>query len=1438
MSFEPIDPKLPLASIEPDIQAYWKNEDIFKRSIAQRKKTHGEKKEYTFYDGPPFATGLPHYGHILAGTIKDVIGRYQTMKGMIVERRFGWDCHGLPIENIIEKEQNITDHKQITENLGVEKFCELCRSAVQRYTEDWRKTVERMGRFVDMDHDYRTMDPEFMESIWWAFSELYKKEYIYKGYKPMHICPRCVTTLSNFEVTQGYADRTDMSVVMTFPLEEDPNTVLLAWTTTPWSLPGNLWLLVSPTIEYSQVKLNDSPTVYICAKKLIEPLFKGKEYTVLDDINADQLVGKRYVPLFSYFIDTIIPSSVKSGSAFTYGQKCFTILLDDHDEVTDTEGTGIVHLTNSHGEDGYRIAKQLGVDVLHHVNIDGTFKPEIEFLQGVKVKPEGADPMSTDKLVLQELKRLGRYFSSYTYDHSYPHCWRCDTPLLNYATSSWFVAIENIKEQMLQNKQQTTWVPSHLRDGRYGNWLENARDWAISRNRFWGTPLPIWQAPDGTLETIGSRDELMSKEKLRFTKVTILRHGESEGNVANILQGTAPGTNLTQAGHSQAEATAQFLAKGTVDVIYCSPFARTLQTAEHIAAATGAEIIVDERLIERQFGPYEGQDHNLGEKRIEIARQKGLGFNHPELLDYIEGIEPHHSVAERFAEFMRTTLEKHRSEHVVIVTHGSLVGSAPLFFTTEKASKIANYPDPTYAQPHTYFWDHKLGAQMDLHKHRIDDITWQVAEADESECCTITLVRHGETESNINERVAGHTECELTSTGKLQAAATAKILQDQHFDVLLHSDLHRATHTAELLNETLQIAEVHAMSELRERSFGNFEGKHYKDVLQHAHDLSPFFDVPDETVETANQLYERVQNALHTIHERYKGKRVLVVSHAVFIATALAYAKNGVRKDARVDLIQNAEANTIVLKPRLKRIPEVLDCWFESGSMPYAYAHYPFNVGDKELPNGFPGDFIAEGIDQCRAWFYTLMALSTALFGKTPFKNVVVNGIVLAEDGKKMSKKLKNYPEPMEIVEKYGADSIRFTLMNSPAVRGEDLRMSEQLVEQTLRSVLLPLWNTYSFFVTYALAANFTFDTNRNNSTHPLDVYILAETQDIVNRMSKELDHYDLSACCNELFETIDALTNWYIRLSRRRFSGKSGDTHLQDALHTLYSVLVTFSKVLAPFCPFITEHIYRNLTNDIHGSVHLCDWPEVQELTREQKTLLQKMRTMRQIVALGFSLRGEATIKNRQPLTKAIVAIPRSIVPIADFSPEDIEILTQELNVKTIEFASNPELLAVPIAQVNARKAGPRFGKRVQEIITAGKLGNFTQNEDGTVCILGETLTSDEVQIVYIGKEGSNIAADRGIVVELDTTITPELESEGLARDIIRTIQRLRKEAGFSFTDVLTLQITGFDDVTMHHAELIARETNTVLGITEKNLQNIDVTERQGTIAFEMHYG
>lgn len=1032
--FKEVDHRQSFPDLEKDILKYWKEKGIFEKSIEQRP----EDKAYVFYDGPPFATGLPHYGHILAGTMKDVVPRYWTMRGHRVERRFGWDCHGLPVENLVEKELGVQGRMQIEDEIGVEKFNEACRASVLKYTAEWEATVERMGRWVDFKNDYKTMDPDYMESIWWVFQQLWKKDLIYQGYKPMHICPNCVTPLSNFEVSLGYADVTDVSVIAKFKLSDEARAVVaemveelgdtavyaLAWTTTPWTLPGNVALAFGKGVEYVLVKsvaADAKDEVYVMAKDLVEKVFGEGGAEILKVVDISKIEGMSYEPLFDYYVDAGLEG------------KMHTIEFGDF--VTTEDGTGIVHIASMFGEDDFNLGQAKGLAKIQHVTMNGTFMEEVTDFAGKEVRGQNGN-------IADWLEERGLLFERQKYRHSYPHCWRCDTPLLNYATTSWFVSVEKIKEKMLEANEQIHWVPEHLKYGRFGKWLENARDWAISRNRFWGAPLPIW-CPEGSME------------------------------------------------------------EGKLDLDECI----CVGSVEELEELSGVKV-------------------------------------------------------------------------------------------------------------------------DDLHKHFVDKIEFEK------------------------------------------------------------------------------------------------DGKKYV------------------------------------------------------------------------------------------RTPEVLDCWFESGAMPYAQNHYPFE--NKEwFEKNFPAQFIAEGLDQTRGWFYTLVVLGAALFEKPPFKNVIVNGLVLAEDGKKMSKRLKNYPDPGKIFEEHGADALRFYMMNSPVVKAETLRFSERGVEDVVRTIMLPLWNAYSFFVTYANIDGWQSSEHVGDggevepgNENRLDRWVVSELEQLLNELTCELDNYDLQRATEPIVSFINSLTNWYIRRSRRRFWKSENDGDKNQAYATLYYVLKRVSLILAPFMPFISEEIYRNLTGE--ESVHLADWPEFDQ-GKIDLELNREMEMVQRIVSLGLAIRAQQKLKVRQPLGRVEVVGARlrkdgESCPgdtARCLSEEDVEMIKEELNVKEVVFVEHSEEIATKVAKPIGAKIGKKFGRDVQEIIKEAKAGNFVEIEEAAgiglsaINVAGQwTLAADEYDLVFEGKEGHFVASEMGVVVSLDGTVTDELRAEGIARDVVRLVQSLRKKADYKVDDRVSVMVAADGDV------------------------------------------
>lgn len=860
---------------EQEILKFWQKSKIFEKSV-DKKHPQGE---YSFYDGPPFATGLPHYGHIVASLLKDVFPRYKTMRGYKVTRKWGWDCHGLPIESLVEKDLGIKDKVDIENKIGIDKFNEACRQKVMKYADEWKKFIPMIGRWVDMEDDYKTMDLEYMESIWWVFKQLWDKDLIYEGYKSMHICPHCETTLSNFEVSQAYKDIDDLSVIAKFELASEPNTYLLAWTTTPWTLPGNVALAIGGGVDYVKV-LADNKN-YILAKANLEIIFKDTEYKIINKIEAKDLINKKYKPLFDF-----------SNHDLEHKENLYTIQSADF--VTIEDGTGIVHIAPAFGDDDMNLGQTKNLPFIQHVDLSGHFtKVMVNFgdFVGLEVKPK-QDTQETDKKVIKYLKEKDLAFKVEEYEHSYPHCWRCDAPLLNYATSSWFVNVSKIKDKIVKNNQEINWVPENFQEGRMGKWLEGARDWSISRQRYWGSVLPIWKCECGEIKVMGSIQDL---EKISEQKIN------------------------------------------------------------------------------------------------------------------------------------------------------------------------------------------------DLHKHNVDKITFKCPKC----------------------------------------------------------------------------------------------------------------------------------------------------------------------------------------KKEMTRIPDVFDCWFESGSMPYASIHYPFdpsslssqssdNYGARNkdskiaLPKGFPCNFVAEGQDQTRGWFYTLLVLSTALFNKPAFKNVVVNGIVLAEDGQKMSKRLQNYPDPTELIKKYSADVLRYYLLSSSVVKAGDLCFLEKDVATIYSRYFLTLLNVLSFYKMYQQDS----DLELGKIENLLDSWVLIKLKEFKKEISNNLENYELKKCLDLIGSFILELSTWYLRRSRDRF--KSAD---KNAGQTLYYLLLEFSKIIAPFLPFMAEYIYQELKGSSE-SVHLLAWPELKNLEPREMELLNNMKKVREIVEKIHNLRSELGLKVRQPL-----ALAKYHFGTTKLDEQLEKIIIEEVNVKKIEF-------------------------------------------------------------------------------------------------------------------------------------------------------------------------
>ncbi len=1061
--------KSEVAKQEEAVLEFWRQNKIFEKSL---KQTEG-KGEFVFYDGPPFATGLPHYGHILAGTIKDVIPRYQTMQGKHVARRWGWDCHGLPMENIVEAELGLKTKKDI-EDLGIGVFNETARKSVLRYADDWRKIVPRFGRFVDMDDDYRTMDASYSESVWWIFKTLYDKGLIYEGYKSMQLCPRCETTLSNFEVNQGYKDITDISVYVKFELVDEPGTYVLAWTTTPWTLPGNVALAINAEINY--VKVLQEGNHYIVARDLAEKAIKDG-YTVVAEFSGKDLIGKKYKPVFDYYVNDQTLKNKENGWKI-YGA----------DFVTTESGTGVVHIAPAFGDDDMKLGQKENLPFIQHVGTNGQFKNEVTDFAGEQVKPKD-DHQKADVEIIKNLAHRGLLFAKEKIVHSYPHCWRCDTPLLNYAASSWFVEVTKFRDKLVAANKKITWVPEHIKEGRFGNWLEGARDWAISRSRFWGAPLPVWKCAEcKEIKVAGSVADLVANQKSR-NNFTVMRHGQAESNVLGVVSGLSENSHhLTDLGKSEAKKTVEKLKEQKIDLIFVSPLLRTKETAEIVATELGLlvdKVIVDGRLKEVQTGEFnlrpinEYRDYfaNTLEK---FAKSAPGGENLTEMKS-------------RLMDFLVEIDQKHQGQNILIITHEYAV------WLLEAGSRGL---------------DAKAAAAL----------------KDEAE--------------------------DFVKTGEFKSITYVPLPHNSNYEL----DLHR-----------------------------------------------PYIDE---------------------------------------VRFACSCGKE------------------------MKRVPEVFDCWFESGAMPYGQKYYlgqTLNNFDPAKGVGFPADFIAEGLDQTRGWFYSLLVLGVALFDQSPYDRVIVNGLVLTEDGSKMSKSKKNYPDPMMVVDKYGADAVRYYMINSPIVRGEDFAFSEKGVDEVYKKVILRLGNVVALYQMYA-------DENveaKSDSKNVLDQWMIARLNETAGEVTKGLDNYELDKATRPFDLLVDDLSTWYVRRSRERFKGDpstgSGQAiDQQQALQTTKFVLLELAKLLAPVMPFLAERIYQDI-GGAKESVHLEQWSAVVKTGllgklfggKDDEKIISEMRSVREIVSLGLEARAKAKIKVRQPLASLKI---KSNLPA-----EYLTLIAEEVNVKEV---------------------------------------------------------------------------------------------------------------------------------------------------------------------------
>lgn len=984
-----VAPQPNFPEIEQRILRYWQEQQLFQRSVDGRPTGEHGANEYVFYDGPPFANGLPHYGHLVTGFVKDVVPRYFTMKGRRVERRFGWDCHGLPAEMAAEKDLDIRGRLAILD-YGIGKFNDYCKTSVLKYTHEWERTVTRQARWVDFKRDYKTMDVSYMESVLWAFKTLHAKGLIYEGMRVLPYSWAAESSVSNFEtrIDNAYRERQDPALTVMFKLDPrpgDPGPLhLLAWTTTPWTLPSNLALAVGPDIEYAIVE-HDGRFLVLGASVLGKYAKEIPEPKLVGRLTGKDLVGRSYEPLFPYFAKH---------------RPAFVVLAGDF--VSTEDGTGVVHMAPGFGEDDQRVCEANGITLVCPVDHRGRFTSEVQDYEGQLV-------FDANKPIIDALKKRGVVVKHETYLHNYPHCWRTDQPLIYKAMSSWFVKVSTFNQRMLELNQQINWVPNHVKDGQFGKWLEGARDWTISRNRFWGSPIPVWKSDDP-----------------KYPRVDVY------GSIAEL---------------------------------------------------------------ERDFG--------------------------------------------------------------VKVT--------------------------------------------DLHRPFIDGLTRKN---------------------------------------------------------------------------------------------------------------------PDDPTG----------------------------------------------------------------KSTMRRVEDVLDCWFESGSMPFAQVHYPFE-NKQWFEDHFPADFIVEYIAQTRGWFYTLMVLATALFDKPPFTNVICHGVVLDEDGEKLSKRKQNYPAPDEVYDTHGADALRWYLISSPILRGNNLSIDSKgrVFADVIRQAILPLWNAYAFFCMYANADGVRA-RERVDATAVLDRYVLGKTRELVEHVQAAMDRYDVPTACAAIQTFTDALNNWYIRRSRERFWASEKTQDKQDAYDTLYTVLITVLKTAAPFLPMIAEEIFRGLTGK--DSVHLEDWPDVSAFPQDPQ-LVRSMDLARDVCSAALALRKAKNLRVRLPLRTLTVA-GEGATALAPYT----SLIGDEVNVKDVALVERADVLGDFALAVNAKLLGPRLGKDVQRVIGASKAGRWKSLPDGAVDVDGVRIEPNEFELKLVSKPGvaSQPLGGNRTIVGLDVALDPDLVREGAARDVIRAIQQARKDAKLRIQDRIAL--------------------------------------------------
>ncbi len=1210
-NFEKVNLKQSFPKLEESILNFWEENKIFEESIAIRK----DAPEFNFYDWPPFATGTPHYWHILAGTIKDVIPRYQTMKGKRVERVFGWDCHGLPIENIVEKKLEVSGREDIVK-IWIHTFNETCRENVFWYVEEWKKTVSRMWRWVDIENSYKTMDKNFMESVWWVYKSLYDKWLIYEGHRVVPYCPRCTTPLSNFEVNQGYKDKQDKTLTVKFKVVWNENKYILAWTTTPWTLMTNLWLAVWADIMYSEIIDNKTWETYILASERLKDYYKNEEdYRQVRQYKWLCLQWIKYEPIFNDFKVQLIDMWTDLWSDVKLWKNVYSVVLWHH--VTTESGTWVVHIAPAYWEDDFIIWKENDLGFVSH--IDDSWKTTNTLCDN------GKYVFDYNEEVISILKDRWDIIKISTINHSYPHCWRCDTPLIYRWISAWYVAVEKIRDKMIINNQKVNWTPDIIKNGRFWKWVENARDWNISRNRYWWSAIPVWQNEDKSEEVcIWSIEELfeLNKDFGDITKVIIVRHARTDYN-EKWLMDYKWNANLNDIWKSQALELKEKLKNLNIDAIYSSPLERCKDTISPLANEKLLEINIINDFSEIKSPDLQDQIFNCTLYKWE---------------NWFGWWEKISEVYERVEKSFKKIIDENKWKTIVICSHW----------------------DPTFLMRKILTW-----VDYDTQKYT----SWLYLENN-------------------------------PKFGIEKMFATEYVYTKNHKQIDLH--------------------------------------KHFVDEI----------------------------------------------------------------------LIKNPKTwNT------LKRIPEVLDCWFESGAMPYASKHFPFENSENFK---FPADFIAEWVDQTRGWFYTLLILWTALFDNTPFLNVIVNWTVLAEDWHKMSKSKKNYPDPKIIFDKYWADAMRFYLMNSPVVEAQDFRFAEIWVEEVVKKVILPLWNTYYFFTTYANIDNFkpTWSKKRNNN---LDKWLISELNELTKEVTNGFDTYKLNDSTKPIVKFMDNLTNWYIRRSRKRFWKSENDGDKMEAYETLYYTLVELTKIIAPFMPFISEHMFKELTWE--KSVHLTNFPIYDDSLIDEK-LNSDTDKIQKIITLWLAWRANQKIRVRQPL--------KSITITEDLENYYKEIIKEELNVKEVIIV-DWNTLAKQICKPNGRTIWPKFWNNVKFIITEAKSGNFLILDNWNIKVWEFLLEKEDFELVF---ESWNvwvlIEAWFWMIIAMDNNITKELKLEWDYRDIVRYIQEARKEANYNVDDRINISILWALEVLKKFKDKIETETLSTI------IKSIDISDLEKEIEID----